>query len=118
MGEIRIDARLHDRWRVRRSGVLTFADDVRLQGGPDGRAGRALLHGAGAYASVLLVADDAEDRLEALRPLLGEAGGASAFDGKLFCRFLDTDGAGLRRRLTAVIGVLRDGRATPRLWTV
>jgi len=118
MGETRIALSLHDRWRVRRNGRLIFADDIRIEGGPDDRMGPALLNGAGAYASVLLAAPDAEARLDALRPLLGEAGGASAFDGKLFCRFLDTDGAGLRRRLTAVIGRLRDGRATPRLWTV
>jgi urease accessory protein len=118
MGEGDADVVLRDRWRVRRAGELIFADDVRLAGRGGERDGTALLGKAGAFASVLLVAEDAEARLGDLRPLLGERGGASAFDGKLFCRFLDTDGAALRRRLTAVIGVLRDGRATPRLWTV
>jgi urease accessory protein len=118
MGEDDVWVNLHDRWRVRRAGQLIFADQVRLDGRSDRRAGSALLDGARAFASVLLVADDAEARAEALRPLLGQTGGVSAFGGKLFCRLLDTDGAGLRRRLTAVIGVLRDGRPTPRLWTV
>ena len=118
MGEHDIEADLHDRWRVRRAGQVIFADDVRLAGRTERRRGAALLDGALAFASILLVDEDAEARAESLRPLLGDAGGVSAFDGKLFCRLLDADGAGLRRRLTAVIGRLRDGRATPRLWTV
>ena len=118
MGEHDVEVNLRDRWRVRRAGKLIFADDVRLAGRTERRKGAALLAGARAFASVLLVAEDAEARADQLRPLLGDAGGVSAFDGKLFCRLLDTDGAGLRRRLTAVIGRLRDGRATPRLWTV
>jgi urease accessory protein len=118
MGEDDVDVRLHDRWRVRRAGRLVFADDIRMAGRSDRRGGAALLAGATAFASVLLVADDAEARAEAVRPLLSESGGVSAFGGKLFCRLLDTDGAGLRRRLVNVIGILRDGRATPRLWTV
>ena len=113
MGEDDVDVMLRDRWRVRRAGQLIFADEVRLAGRNDRRDGAALLAGARAFASVLLVAEDAEARAESVRPLLGDAGGVSAFDGKLFCRLLDTDGAGLRRRLTAVIGRLRDGRAIP-----
>jgi urease accessory protein len=118
MGEDDVDVSLHDRWRVRRAGRTIFADDVRIAGRGERRDGAAMLAGAGAFASLLLIADDAEARAEQVRPLLGEAGGVSAFGGKLICRLLDADGAGLRRRLTAVIGRLRDGRATPRLWTV
>jgi urease accessory protein len=118
MGEDDVDVSLHDRWRVRRDGHLIFSDDVRLSGRNDGRDGAALLAGARAFASVLMVAENAEARAAMVRPLLGDAGGVSAFDGKLFCRLLDADGAGLRGRLTAVIGHLRDGRAIPRLWTV
>jgi urease accessory protein len=118
MGEDDVEVSLRDRWRVRRAGRLIFADDVRLDGRGDRRDGAALLAGARALASVLLVAEDAEARVEGLRAGLGDAGGVSAFDGKLFCRVLGADGASLRRRLTAVIGLLRDGRATPRLWTV
>jgi len=118
MGEDDVDVVLRDRWRVRRAGELIFADDVRLAGRNDRRGAAALLTGAQAFASVLLVADDAEARAEMVRPLLDERGGVSAFDGKLFCRLVEMDGARLRRRLTAVIGALRDGRATPRLWTV
>jgi urease accessory protein len=118
MGEDDVEVSLRDRWRVRRAGRLIFADDVRLTGRSGQRDGPTLLAGARAFASVLLVAEDAEARAEHLRALLGEDGGVSAFDGKLFCRVLSADGASLRRRLTAVIGLLRDGRATPRLWTV
>ncbi len=118
MGETAIQCRLNDRWRVQWGKRLIFADNLRLD---DLRsiAGRpALLHGAQAFASVLLVSDDAEARLDAVRRALGEAGGASAFDGKLFCRILAIDGLNLRRTLVEVIAALRDGRPTPRLWTV
>jgi len=71
-----------------------------------------------AFASVLLVADNAEDSLDAVRMALGEAGGASAFDGKLFCRILAADGLALRKILVPVMAALRGGAPAPRLWTV
>jgi len=118
MGETDIRARLHDRWRVKWGKRLIFADDLRLDD-PASIAGRpALLNGAKAFASVLLVADDAEACLDAVRSALGDAGGASAFHGKLFCRLLATDGLTLRRTLVPVMAALRGGKPPPRLWTV
>jgi urease accessory protein len=118
MGETAIRARLHDRWRVQWGERLILADNLRLDD-PNSIAGRpALLQDAKAFASVLLVSDDAEARLDAVRQALGPAGGASAFDGRLFCRILAPDGLSLRRSLVAVISVLRDGQSPPRLWMV
>ncbi|HEX7948466.1 MAG TPA: urease accessory protein UreD, partial [Phenylobacterium sp.] len=52
---------LHDRWRIRREGRLLFADDLRLDG-PIAEIGAKapILAGARAFASLLLVADQAE----------------------------------------------------------
>lgn len=118
MGETDIRARLSDRWRVKWGKRLIFADNLRLDD-PASIAGRpALLHDAKAFASVLLVAADAEARLDAVRSALGRAGGASAFEGKLFCRILADDGLSLRRTLVPVLAALREGKPPPRLWMV
>jgi urease accessory protein len=118
MGETGAGARLHDRWRVQWGERLIFADDLRLDD-PVMAAGRpGLLGGARAFASILLVCGDAEERLEALRAAVGGTGGASAFDGKLFCRIVAPDGLALRRTLVAAIAALRPAQRLPRLWTV
>ncbi len=48
--------------------------------------------------------------------MLGPLGGASAFEGKLFCRVVAADGLALRRVLVPAIAVLRDGAPCPRVW--
>ncbi len=123
MGETGIAARLHDRWRAQWGKRLIFADNLKLDD-PARSAGRPGLlkiaspGGARAFASILLLGEGAEAKLEPVRQAIGPAGGASAFDGKLFCRLLATDGFTLRRVLTAAMTVLRDGVAPPRLWMV
>jgi len=108
---------LHDRWRIRREGRLIFADDLRLEGPIAELAARApLLAGARAFASLLLVADDAARLLDPLRAAIGPLGGASAFEGKLFARIAAPDGFSLRRVLLPAIEALRDGRPLPRVW--
>ncbi len=121
MGEHTPFVYLRDRWRVWKDEVLIFADEVRLD--QTLGAGAALLNGAGAYASVLYVGDDHGERAARVRDLMNAGrdhvhGGASAFEGKLFCRMLARDGLGLRRVLVPVLEALRDGDALPRLWTI
>ncbi|HYE45774.1 MAG TPA: urease accessory protein UreD [Caulobacter sp.] len=117
MGERFTRGLFHDRWRIRREGRLVFADDIRLDGDiPALTAGRALLGGAGAFATLLLVADDAETRLDAMRHALGGLGGASAFDGKLACRLIAPGGLALRRALVPAIAAL--GAAPPAVWAL
>ena len=119
MGEAVGQARLHDRWRIKRGGRLLFADDVRLNGPLASVSNaKALLAGAGAYASVLLASPDAEDRLDLIRPLLPAGSGASAWGGKLFARVLAADGLALRRVLIPLLTALRGGEPLPRLWTI
>lgn len=110
-GEVR------DRWRIRREGRLVFADDLALAGPIAATAALPpLLGGARAFASLLLVAEDAPRFLAPLRAAIAGAGGASAFDGKLFCRLVAPDGLALRRALIPALAVLRDGQPCPRVW--
>jgi len=121
MGEYTPFVHLHDRWRVWNDEGLVFADEVRLD--QSARSGAALLNGAGAYAAVLYVADDYGERISTVRALMEAGrdhvlGGASAFQGKLFCRLLARDGLALRKVLIPVLEALRDGEPLPRLWTI
>ncbi|MDP1631712.1 MAG: urease accessory protein UreD [Caulobacter sp.] len=119
MGETVTRTDFHDRWRVRRDGRLIFADDIRLAGDlPTLTAGRALLGGAGAFATLLLVDDAAEASLDGVRAAIGTLGGASAFDGKLVARIAAPDGFSLRRALLPAIAALRGGLAPPLVWTL
>ena len=117
MGETVRHGELRDRWRIRRDGRLIFADDIALTGAIAHTADRApLLAGGRAFASLLLVAPDAERFLTPLRDAIGPAGGASAFDGKLFARIVAADGLALRRALLPALQVLQDGEPCPRVW--
>lgn len=117
MDETVRSGRLHDRWRIRREGRLVFADDLRLDGSIAQIAARApILAGRRAFASLLLVADDAARFLAPVRAALGGLGGASAFEGKLFARLAAPDGFTLREALLPALEVLRDGRPLPRVW--
>ena len=110
---------LRDRWRIRRAGKLVFADDLHFGGDVAALTARAaVLGGAAAFASILLVAEDAQRFLDPLRAALDGQGGASAFDGKLFCRVIAQDGLALRRVLVPAIAALRDGAPCPRVWGV
>lgn len=109
---------LRDRWRIRRESRLVFADDLRLEGAVADLATCApILAGSRAFASLLLVADDAPRLLSPLRAALGALGGASAFDGKLFARVTASDGFELRRTLLPALAILRDGALLPRVWS-
>jgi urease accessory protein len=119
MGESVRQGALHDRWRIRREGRLVFADDLRLAGPVAALADLAPVLGGGrAFAALLLVAEDAARFLEPLRRAIGPAGGASAFDGKLFCRLVAADGLALRRTLLPALQVLRGGEPVPRVWRI
>ncbi|MDB5424754.1 MAG: hypothetical protein JWQ29_2170 [Phenylobacterium sp.] len=108
---------LRDRWRIRREGKLVFADDLHFGGDMGTLTALApVLGGAAAFASLLLAADDAQRFLDPLRAVLGPSGGASAFEGKLFCRIVAKDGLALRRILMPAIAALRDGEPCPRVW--
>lgn len=115
---------LHDSWRIRRGGRLVYADGLQLDGDIAGLLDRrASAGGWAAFATLLLVAPDAESRLETVRAALGLPdelaahldAGVSAWDGMLAVRLLARDGAPLEvaiRRAIAALGVAE----VPRIW--
>jgi urease accessory protein len=115
MGETVTDGELFDRWRVRRSGELIFADALRLDGAVDSILARAAVAaGHCAMATVLAVPADA-DALDRARGLsfCGEAG-ISAWNGLMLARLVAHDGAVLRRDLQRLLATLHG--SPPRLW--
>lgn len=117
MGERLGSGSLRDRWRVRRDGKLVFADDLRLSGDIEAVIARqATLGGSRALATVIVVAPDAEARLNAARAAIGDAGGASAWQGKLVVRLVADGGLALRRRLEPLLGLLLGGQPLPKVW--
>jgi urease accessory protein len=115
MGESIHDLAFHDRWRVRRDGKLIFADDIRFDGALPHTA--ATLGEAGAMATLLLAAADAESHLDKLREVFGADGAVSAWDGKLLARVLAKDGFALRKLLNPALKLLVPGGALPMIWS-
>ena len=117
------DLRLSDHWRVRRGGRLVYADAVRMHGDPsDLSAGPATLGGCRAFASIVLVAPDADRHLPPLRsaltPLQNSRSGAGLIrDGVLAARIVAPDGFALRKTLIPALECLR-GAKLPRPWSI
>ncbi|MBS9477848.1 urease accessory protein UreD [Ancylobacter radicis] len=115
---------LVDSWRIRRAGKLIFADGMVLEGDISAILDRrACAGGWAAFATLLLVAPDAESRLDAVREALGLPddlpdhldAGVSAWDGMLCVRLLARDGAPLEtaiRRAITALGIAE----VPRIW--
>ncbi|WP_235911796.1 urease accessory protein UreD [Mesorhizobium xinjiangense] len=123
MGEVVRRAEFRDRWRVRQSGRLVHAEDFAI--GPmiaDRLGRRAVTLGGAAVATVLLVAPEAPERLEAARAIMGEDGGASAWQvgdtGKLLARLCCKDGYHLRKRLVALLELLNERAGLPKVWSL
>jgi len=120
MGETLRAARVSDTIVLRRDGRLILHDAIRLFGDvADCLAGPATARGAGAVATLVHVAVDAERRLEALREAWEHApaeAGASAWDGMLVGRIVAADGAALRATVALGLQTLRGTRPLPRVW--
>ncbi|ABD54661.1 urease accessory protein UreD [Jannaschia sp. CCS1] len=119
MGEVLRDLHLRDRRRVTRGGKLAMVEAIGL--GPDDFASSspAGLNGAVATASLTLMAQDAEDRLNALRAVLPTdvRSAASAWDGRLTARFLAPQAYPLRRAVARAVEQVTCG-ALPRVWQI
>jgi urease accessory protein len=116
MGEIVEQGSLRDVIEVWRGGRLLLHDAIRLDGAVATLLHRpAIADGARAIATIVHVAQDAEDALDAARAASPQCG-ASAWDGMLIARVLAADGAALRSAVIAMLKVLREGRALPRVW--
>jgi urease accessory protein len=115
MGESVQEAQLTDRWRIRQAGKLIFADDIAFAGEPP--ATQATLGTKRAFATVVLVAPEAEDLLDHVRAAIGGRGAASAWSGKLVARLVATDGFDLRKSLIPALTVLAGGGGLPKTWS-
>jgi urease accessory protein len=108
-----------DRWRIRRGEKLLFADDLRFDWANAELLGRpAVLAGAAAVATIFFATNEPSQHLESLRSIIGPAGGASAWNGKLLARLTAESGAALRRTLIPALLALLDGAALPRIWRI
>lgn len=123
MGESVATATFRDRWRVRAGGRLVHAEDFAI--GPDVSASlsnRAAFGGGQAFATLLLIAPDAAERMDAVRAIVGESGGASFWKvgetGKLLARLVATDGYALRERLTPLVTMLNGRAGLPKTWSL
>lgn len=109
-----------DRWRVRRNGKLAFADDVLVPGDAASILDKAAAGGgARAFATLLLVAASAEQRLNAardsLRPATSDCG-ASAWNGMLIVRFAAEHAQAVRSDVQRTLRcLLKDN--LPRIWS-
>lgn len=116
MGETVVHASLRDRWRVRREGRLIFADDLAFDGPPPATV--ATLNEARAFATILLFDAEAETLVERLRGIIGEAGSASAWSGKLVARLAARDGFELRKALIPALTLLAKDISLPKVWSL
>jgi urease accessory protein len=125
MGEDLLTGMLHDSWRIRHAGRLTWADAMRLEGDIAGlrRSPFGFGHAVGC-ATLLYAAQDAGELLEPVRDLLAEdadQSGVTLLDDLLIIRMLDGEAARLRSRVVRVAGLIRHtaggfSGALPRVW--
>lgn len=103
-------------WTVKRGGRLLHSERLRIEGALP--VGHAELQNAGALATLLLVAPDAEAHAVRCHPFLGPKGGISAWDGRLVIRLLEEDGYRLRKRLLSLVAALLPPAEIPRVWLI
>ncbi|WP_299867398.1 urease accessory protein UreD [uncultured Hoeflea sp.] len=124
MQEIVTTGLFRDQWRIRHNGRLLHAEAARL--GPDiaNTLDCAASTGGGlAVATVVMVAPEAEARLDAARQIIGRSGGASylspgaAGSGKLLARLVTSDSYALRKVLGPLIRLLNPDGGLPKVWT-
>jgi len=117
MGEALHDANFRDRIEITRAGQPLFLDAMTLHGDVTKHLAAAhIAAGAGALATLIYVAPDAEARLARLRAALPDSAGASLIGPDLLvARILAHDSFDLRQSL---VPILRDlsGDTLPRSW--
>ncbi len=115
MGEDVRQITLNDRWRIHRDGRLIHADNLSFDGEPN--HSNSGLGSARAFATLLYVADNAAQYLDAVRAAIGPVGGASAWNGKLVARLVAQDGFHLRKRLIPALCAIIGVENLPKPWT-
>ncbi len=119
MGETVRNGSFRDRIEIRRDGRPLYLDSANWHGDLQAQLDRpGVGNGARALASVVYVAPDAEARLDNLRAMLPETGGASLLaDDVLVLRLLAEDSFFLRAALVPVLTFLSP-QGLPRSWTL
>ncbi|WP_341214195.1 urease accessory protein UreD [uncultured Limimaricola sp.] len=117
MGESLRYARFRDRIEIRRHGALLYLDAQSFSGDITAHLARpAVANGAGAMASVILAAPEAESHLAPLRAALPASAGATLLAPDLLVlRLLAADGFELRATLLPVLDRLTGG-TLPASW--
>lgn len=117
MPEVLDDILFQDRIKIMQSGKPVYIDGIDLHGNAAQHLARpTIANGAGAMASVVMIAPDAEAHLATLRALLPDTAGASMLsDGVLVLRHLATDSFELRRTLVPALEHLSDN-TLPTSW--
>ncbi len=124
MGETIRSNRFDDSWRIRAGGMLVHAEEARIRGDATSiLAGAGTGGGMSAFATILLVAEDAPSLVAPAREALGGADalhGVSAQHfgqtGKLLARIAASDGRCLRAAVRMLLPVLVGEAALPRIW--
>lgn len=120
MGETVEGLMFRDRRAVRRAGRPVWSEPLALDTRCLGRApGPAILGGARAFATLVLIRPGAGDLLDPLRAVLDQPEvecGASAMEGRLVLRLLAWDGLPLKRQILRALAVLRPDVPLPRVW--
>lgn len=117
MPETLRDVVFRDRIRINRMGRAVYMDGVDLQGDATAHLLQAATaNGAGAMASVVCVAPEAERQITSLRELLSDTAGISLLaDDVLVIRQLASDSFSLRRTLIPILNHLTDN-TLPTSW--
>lgn len=122
MKEDVVSGHVADSWRVRRDGVLVYADTFRLDGAIRQALDRpSVLAGNRAQASILYVGADAGARCAEMRDAMVDMQGcvaaASAWNGLLAARVIAADGYALTRGLIDLLTRFRNAKL-PRPWMI
>lgn len=116
MGEELSQFCISDQWRIKRSSRLIHAEATRFEGGMSDLSGPATLGEHCAVATIVLIAQDAENRLEAARAILPDAA-FSATKDRLIGRLAASDPRLLRGHLIHFLTRFRTA-PMPRVWTM
>ena len=120
MGEAMQQGLFRDRWRIRRTGRLIHAEELRLDGDVAAlTAEYAVLSSQVAFATLFYAGPLAEAYLAKVRPLVERhMSGVSQWRDKLVVRLAAPDGFALRKILIPVISALRNGTPVPKVWNL
>jgi urease accessory protein len=118
MGETMRHGEFVDRWRMRRSGRLVFAETVRLDGNIGEKLARsAVANGGVAIGTALIVPGDQAvvERIREVQDSFGGEVGISCWNGFAMARFCAQDASRLRADMMTVLG-RASAVPLPRLW--